>query len=144
MSDNLVLLEDDDFIYYSSIYTVITVTFAMAAVLSKFLTKDSTFGFHSLLSLITLFVGEPVCQLLLKGSSGVFMFGVACCLVYYVLPSGHLTTADKTVLITGWLILHITKNRNKVTEFKFLGKSMHYCIIMIHYGFIYLCYFEFA
>jgi hypothetical protein len=106
MSDNLELLEDDDFIYYSFIYTVITVTFAMA-VLSKFVTKDSTFGFRSLLSLITLFVGEPVCQLLLKGSSGVFVFGVACCLVYYVLPSGHLTTANKTVLITGWQLYNL-------------------------------------
>ena len=93
-------LLENDFIYYSSLYTVITVIFAMA-ILSKFLTKDCSFGFRSFLSLVTLFIGEPICQFFLKGSSGVFIFGVACCLIYYILPSDQLPVSNKTVLITG-------------------------------------------
>ena len=91
---------DDDFIFYSLLYSSITVAFA-TAVLSKFLTSEIRFGFRSSISLVILFIGEPMCHFLLKGPSGVFIFGIACFLVYLVLPPSHLPVENKTVLVTG-------------------------------------------
>jgi len=99
MDDNSEFI-DDDFIFYSLLYSSITVVFAMA-VLSKFLTNEFRFGFRSFLSLVMVFIGEPVCHLVLKGSSGVVLFGLGCLLVYSVLPASHLSGEDKTVFITG-------------------------------------------
>ena len=59
---------DDDFVFYSMLYSSITVVFAMA-VLSKFLTHEFRFGFRSVLSLGVLFIGEPLCHFFLKGVS---------------------------------------------------------------------------
>ncbi|KAK2181277.1 hypothetical protein NP493_402g00026 [Ridgeia piscesae] len=94
------ILVDDDFVFYSLLYSSITVVFAMA-VLSKFLTNEFRFGFRSLMSLGLLFTGEPVCHLLLKGAAGVILFGVGCLFVYSILPASHLPATGKTVLITG-------------------------------------------
>ena len=91
---------DDDFLFYSLLYSSITVLFAMA-VLSKFLTNEFRFGFRSILSLGILFIGEPLCHFLLKGPSGVAMFGVGCLLVYSILPASHLPVGNKAVLVTG-------------------------------------------
>lgn len=91
---------DDDFLFYSHLYSSITVVFAMA-VLSKFFTNELRFGFRSFLSLVVVFIGEPLCHLLLRGPTGVIMFGFACITVYSILPASHLTAAGKHVLITG-------------------------------------------
>ena len=97
-------LQEDDFIFYSLLYTSTTVLFAMA-VMSKFLTNEFRFGFRSVLSLTILFIGEPLCHLLLKGPSGVVIFGLGCLFVYSILPASHLSGKNKTVLITGEHIL---------------------------------------
>ncbi|XP_013389265.1 D-beta-hydroxybutyrate dehydrogenase, mitochondrial-like [Lingula anatina] len=91
---------DDDFLLYSVLYSSITVVFAMA-VLSKFLTNEFRFGIRSVLTLAILFIGEPLCQFLMKGPQGVMAFGLGCLLVYSLLPSGHLPATKKAVLITG-------------------------------------------
>lgn len=93
-------ISEDDVIMYSVLYTSVTVVFAMA-VLSKFLTNEFRFGFRSVLSLAVLFLGEPLCQFLLKGPFGVGCFALGCLLIYSILPASHLPAADKAVLITG-------------------------------------------
>jgi len=95
--------EEDDFIFYSLLYTSITVLFAMA-VLSKFLTNEFRFGFRSFLSLVVLFVGEPMCHFLLRGPTGVITFGLGCLFIYSILPASHLPAENKSVLITGMYI----------------------------------------
>ena len=99
-------LEDDlietDFIFYSILYSSITVLFAMA-VLSKFLTNEFRFGFRSILSLGVLFIGEPLCHFLLRGPTGVAIFGLGCLFIYSILPASHLPVGNKAVLITGML-----------------------------------------
>ena len=104
---------DDDFVFYSMLYSSITIVFAMA-VLSKFLTHEFRFGFRSVLSLGVLFIGEPLCHFFLKGPSGVAIFGLGCLLIYSVLPASHLPVGNKSVLITGKKI--ISNNR--------MGKSV--------------------
>ena len=99
MEDNLDLGEDD-FVFYSLLYSSITVLFAMA-VLSKFLTNEFRFGFRSILSLGLLFIGEPLCHIFVKGPSGVFIFGIGCLIVYSILPASHYSGENKAVLITG-------------------------------------------
>lgn len=91
---------DDDFLFYSLLYSSITVLFAMA-VLSKFVTNELRFGVRSVLSLAILFVGEPMCHFLLKGAAGVMFFGAGCLFVYSILPASHLPAKGKTVLVTG-------------------------------------------
>jgi hypothetical protein len=91
---------DDDFLFYSHLYSSITVVFAMA-VLSKFFTNELRFGFRSFLSLVVVFIGEPLCHLLLRGPTGVITFGFACIIVYSILPASYLPAAGKHVLITG-------------------------------------------
>jgi hypothetical protein len=91
---------DDDFLFYSHLYSSITVVFAMA-VLSKFFTNELRFGFRSFLSLVVVFIGEPLCHLLLRGPTGVIMFGFTCIIVYSILPASHHPAAGKHVLITG-------------------------------------------
>ncbi|XP_064634735.1 retinol dehydrogenase 7-like [Lineus longissimus] len=100
MSEDRELIIDDEFLFYSVIYSTITVIFGMA-VLSKFLTHEFRFGLRSLLSLGVLFVGEPMCHFLLKGVSGVLIFGLGCLFIYSILPSSHLPAHGKAVLITG-------------------------------------------
>jgi hypothetical protein len=103
MSEDGELIIDDEFLFYSVIYSTITVIFGMA-VLSKFLTHEFRFGLRSLLSLAVLFVGEPLCHFLLKGASGVLIFGLGCLFIYSILPSSHLPAQGKAVLITGEFI----------------------------------------
>lgn len=100
---------DDEFLFYSLLYSSITVVFAMA-VLSKFLTNEFRFGFRSVLSLGILFIGEPLCHFLLRGPSGLAFFGLGCLFVYSILPASHLPVLDKTVLVTGELFnsVHLT------------------------------------
>lgn len=98
--DDLNEIPDDDVIFYSVLYSSVTVVFAMA-VLSKFLTNEFRFGFRSFLSLVVLFLGEPLCQFLIKGPGGVCTFAVCCLLVFSVLPASHLPVGNKAVLITG-------------------------------------------
>jgi len=93
-------LLDDEFLFHSHLYSSITVVFAMAA-LSKYFTTDVQFGFRGFLSLIVVFVGEPLCHFLLRGPTGVIVFGLGCLAVYSVLPASHLPAARKSVLITG-------------------------------------------
>ena len=93
----------DDFMYFSLLYSSITVLFGVA-VLWKFLTNEFRFGFRSFLSLVILFIGEPLCHFLLRGQLGVFIFGLACLLVYSVLPASHLPAAGKAVLVTGTFV----------------------------------------
>ena len=93
-------LIDDDFVFYSLLYSSITVVFALA-VLSKFLTNECRFGIRSVLSLVILFIGEPMCHFLLRGPTGVAAFGMGCFFVYSILPASHLPAEDKAVLITG-------------------------------------------
>lgn len=93
-------LIDETFLVYSVLYSTITVVFAMA-VLSKFLTHEFRFGIRSVLSLVLLFIGEPLCHFLLKGPQGVMAFGFGCLLVYSILPASHLSAANKAVVITG-------------------------------------------
>jgi hypothetical protein len=95
---------DDDIIFYSVLYSSITVLFAMA-VLSKFLTNEFRFGFRSVLSLAVLFLGEPLCQFFIKGPGGVVAFAMCCLVIYTVLPASHLPVGNKAVLITGSLFL---------------------------------------
>ena len=71
------------------------------AVLSKFLTNELRFGLRSILSLVVLFLGEPLCQFMIKGPGGVAGFAIGCLLVYSVLPASHLPVGNKAVLITG-------------------------------------------
>ncbi len=97
MDENII---DDDFVFYSMLYSSITIVFALA-VMSKFLTNEFRFGFRSVLSLGVLFIGEPLCHFMLKGSTGVAAFGVGCLLIYSILPASHLPTGNKAVLITG-------------------------------------------
>lgn len=91
---------DDDIIFYSILYSSVTVLFAMA-VLSKFLTNEFRFGFRSVLSLAVLFLGEPLCQFFIKGPSGVFAFAMCCLVIYSILPASHLPVGNKAVLVTG-------------------------------------------
>ena len=91
---------EDDFVFYSLLYSSVTVVFAVA-VLSKFLKNEFRFGFRSFLSLIVLFIGEPLCHLMLKGPLGLTIFGVGCFLIYSILPANHLPVGNKTVLVTG-------------------------------------------
>lgn len=91
---------DDDFLFYSLLYSSITIVFAMA-VLSRFLTNEFRFGFRSFLSLIIVFLGEPTCHFMVRGAMGVAIFGLGCLFVYSILPAGHLPAPDKAVLITG-------------------------------------------
>lgn len=93
-------VEEDYFILYSVLYSTITLVFAMA-VLTKFLTHEFRFGFRSFLSLVILFVGEPLCHFLLKGASGLCLFGLGCLFIYSILPPNHLPVENKAVLITG-------------------------------------------
>jgi len=93
-------LLDDEFLFHSHLYSSITLVFAMA-VLSKFFSNDLQFGFRSLLTLIVVFVGEPLCHLVLRGPTGVIVFGFGCLAVYSVLPASHLPTVRKSVLVTG-------------------------------------------
>ena len=93
-------LLDDEFAFHSHFYSVITVVFAMA-VLSKFFSNNVQFGFRSFLSLIVVFIGEPLCHLFIRGPSGVIVFGLGCLVVYSVLPASHLPATKKYVLITG-------------------------------------------
>ncbi|XP_067655830.1 retinol dehydrogenase 7-like [Haliotis asinina] len=90
----------DDIVVYSVLYSSVTVVFAMA-VLSKFLTNEFRFGFRSFLSLVVLFLGEPLCQFLVKGPGGVVTFAVGCLFVYSILPASHLPVGNKAVLVTG-------------------------------------------
>lgn len=90
----------DDIIFYSILYSSVTVAFAMA-VLSKFLTNEVRFGFRSFLSLILLFLGEPLCQFFVKGPGGLIVFTVGCLLVYSILPASHMPVDSKAVLVTG-------------------------------------------
>ncbi|KAL5007766.1 hypothetical protein ScPMuIL_016572 [Solemya velum] len=90
----------DDLILYSVLYSSVTVVFAMA-VLSRFLTNEFRFGFRSFLSLVVLFLGEPLCQFLIKGPGGLLTFSAGCLLVYSVLPASHLPVGNKAVLVTG-------------------------------------------
>lgn len=98
--DDIPELAEHDFIFYSLLYSSITVVFAMA-VLTKFLTNEFRFGFRSILSLVILFIGEPMCHFLLKGPSGVALFGLGCFFVYSILPASHLPVGNKAVLVTG-------------------------------------------
>lgn len=91
---------DDEFVFYSLLYSSVTVVFAMA-VLSKFLKHEFRFGFRSVLSLAVLFIGEPLCHLFLKGPSGLAIFGLGCLIIYSILPASHLAADNKAVLITG-------------------------------------------
>ena len=93
-------LVEAEFLFYSVLYSTITVIFAMA-VLSKFFTNEFRFGFRSFLSLVVLFIGEPMCHFLLKGATGVTIFGLGCLFIYSILPASHLPSQNKTVLITG-------------------------------------------
>ncbi len=90
----------DDIVVYSVLYSSVTVVFAMA-VLSKFLTNEFRFGFRSVLSLIVLFLGEPLCQFLVKGPGGVVTFAAGCLIVFSILPASHLPVGKKAVFITG-------------------------------------------
>ena len=103
--DDINELGEDDFIFYSLLYSSITVLFAMA-VLTKFLTNEFRFGFRSILSLVILFIGEPMCHFLLKGPSGVALFALGCFFVYSILPASHLAVENKAVVVTGgwWLV----------------------------------------
>lgn len=92
--------ENSDYMFYSLLYCSVTIVFA-TAVLTKFLTNEIRFGFRSFLSLVTLFLGEPLCQFLVKGPHGVGTFAFACMLVYWILPASRLPAKDKAVLITG-------------------------------------------
>ena len=94
----------DNIIVYSVLYSSVTVVFAMA-VLSKFLTNEFRFGFRSVLSLVVLFLGEPLCQFLVKGPGGVITFALGCLFVYSILPASHLPVGNKAVLITGNVII---------------------------------------
>ncbi|CAH1787935.1 unnamed protein product [Owenia fusiformis] len=93
-------LSDDDFLFYSVLYSTITVIFAMA-ILTKFLMNEIRFGFRSCLSLVVLFIGEPLCHFLVKGPAGVAIFGLGCLFVHSILPASHLPVGSKSVLITG-------------------------------------------
>lgn len=99
-SEHFENLDDDDVIFYSVLYSVVTVVFAMA-VLSKFLTNELRMGFRSVLSLLVLFLGEPLCQFLIKGPGGVLTFAGCCLFIYSILPASHLPVGNKTVLVTG-------------------------------------------
>ncbi|XP_059157944.1 retinol dehydrogenase 7-like [Physella acuta] len=90
----------DDIVFYSVLYSTVTVAFAMA-VLSKFLTNEFRFGFRSFLTLVILFLGEPLCQFLVKGPSGLAVFTLLCLVIYSILPASHLPAQNKSVLITG-------------------------------------------
>lgn len=92
--------ETSDYMFYSMLYSSVTIVFAMA-VLTKFLTNEIKFGFRSFLSLVTLFLGEPLCQFLVKGPHGVGTFTLACFLVYWILPASQYSAKDKIVLVTG-------------------------------------------
>ena len=94
---------DDDFMFYSLLYSSVTVCFAMA-VLTKFLTNEFRFGFRSFISLFVMFIGEPLCQFFIKGRLGVIFFGVGCLFIYSVLPASHLSVKNKAVFITGMSI----------------------------------------
>lgn len=93
-------LNRDGIVFYSVLYSTVTVAFAMA-VLSKFLTNEFRFGFRSFLTLVILFLGEPLCQFLVKGPSGLAIFTVGCLFIYTILPANHLRAEKKAVLITG-------------------------------------------
>ena len=93
-------LPEDDVILYSVLYSSVTLVFAMA-VLSKFLTNELRLGLRSILSLVVLFLGEPLCQFMIKGPGGVAGFAIGCLLVYSILPASHLPVGNKAVLITG-------------------------------------------
>lgn len=101
--------ETSDYMFYSMLYSSVTIVFAMA-VLTKFLTNEIKFGFRSFLSLVTLFLGEPLCQFLVKGPHGVGTFTLACFLVYWILPASQYSAKDKIVLVTGSYILFLIKN----------------------------------
>lgn len=90
----------DGVVFYSVLYSTVTVAFAVA-VLSKFLTNEFRFGFRSFLSLIILFLGEPLCQFLITGPSGLFIFTLGCLVIYSMLPANHLSAQDKAVFVTG-------------------------------------------
>lgn len=99
-SEHFENLDEDDVIFYSVLYSVVTVVFAMA-VLSKFLTNELRMGFRSVLSLLVLFLGEPLCQFLIKGPGGVLTFAGCCLFIYSILPASHLPVGNKAVLVTG-------------------------------------------
>lgn len=101
-------IREDDIIVFSLLYSSITVVFAMA-VLSKFLTNEFRFGFRSFLSLVVLFIGEPLCQFFVQGPGGLFVFGLGCLCIYSILPASHLPAGDKVVLITGTGIYTVYK-----------------------------------
>jgi len=93
-------LLDDEFLFLSHLYSSITVVFGMA-VLSKFFSNDVEFGFRGFLTLIVVFIGEPLCHFLLRGPTGVIVFGLGCLAVYSILPASHLPATRKSVLVTG-------------------------------------------
>ena len=93
-------LNRDGILFYSVLYSSVTVVFAMA-VLTKFLTNEFRFGFRSFLSLALLFLGEPLCQFLVDGPTGVVIFALGCSLIYYILPANHIPIKDQSVFITG-------------------------------------------
>ncbi|XP_055899824.1 retinol dehydrogenase 7-like [Biomphalaria glabrata] len=93
-------INKDDIVFYSVLYSTVTLAFAIAVV-SKFFTNEFRFGFRSFLTLIILFLGEPLCQFLVKGPQGLLLFSVGCLIIYSILPANNLPADKKSVLITG-------------------------------------------
>ncbi|XP_022250729.1 retinol dehydrogenase 3-like [Limulus polyphemus] len=93
-------IEDESFMMYSLLYSCVSVLFGIS-VLLKFLNSELRLGFRSVLSLVILFVGEPLCQFAIQGHMGFAGFACGCLILYATLPASHLDAKDKTVLITG-------------------------------------------
>ena len=89
-----------DNILYSVLYSSVTFTLGLA-VLAKIFTNEFRLGFRSFLTLVILFLGEPFCQFFVKGPFGMIVFSFGCLFVYNILPSNHLSVANKSVLVTG-------------------------------------------
>lgn len=135
-SEHFENFDEDDVIFYSVLYSVVTVVFAMA-VLSKFLTNELRMGFRSVLSLLVLFLGEPLCQFLIKGPGGVLTFAGCCLFIYSILPASHLPVGNKTVLVTGTNNTYLLKfynhsydfflNALKIQILSILNQCLHAC-----------------
>ncbi|XP_076369910.1 D-beta-hydroxybutyrate dehydrogenase, mitochondrial-like isoform X4 [Tachypleus tridentatus] len=98
--------EDESFMMYSLLYSCVTVVFGVS-VLLKFVNSELRLGFRSVLSLVILFVGEPLCQFAIQGHLGFAGFACGCLILYTTLPASLFDAKDKTVLITGlWSLVN--------------------------------------
>ncbi|KAI8485044.1 hypothetical protein Bbelb_371500 [Branchiostoma belcheri] len=85
---------------YQFLYSIVALCFGVS-VFVRYVNDGMSFGFRSALSLLVLFLGEPFCHHVVGEFGGLLLYGLACVVMYIVLPAGEVALKDRVVLITG-------------------------------------------